>query len=98
MSNLSLADFIAPSDTKKEDFLGFFTVTAGLGIEKLIKQYEADHDDYKIIMVKALADRLAEAAAEYLHEIVRKDYWGYSVNESFSNEELIEERYKDAAC
>lgn len=94
VNNLSLADFISPEDAGKQDYLGFFTVTAGLGIEKLIEQYEADHDDYKIIMVKALADRLAEAAAEYLHEAVRKEYWGYSTDESFSNDELIEERYK----
>ena len=92
--NLSLADFIAPEDSGSQDYLGMFAVTAGIGIEKMIARYEADHDDYKIIMIKALADRLAEAAAEYMHELVRKDYWGYASDEALSNDELIEERYK----
>ena len=70
-----------------------FAVTVGIGIEKLIKDFEKDHDDYNSIMVKAIADRLAEAFAELIHEKVRKEYWGYSVNENLSNEELIKENY-----
>ena len=93
-SNMSLADFVAPKESGKTDFIGGFVVTTGLGIEKKIAEFEADHDDYHSIMLKALADRLAEAFAEYLHEYVRKDFWGYASEESFSNEELIKESYK----
>ncbi|MEZ4939057.1 MAG: methionine synthase [Crocinitomicaceae bacterium] len=92
--NMSLADFIAPKNSGKEDFIGGFVVTTGLGIEKKIAEFEADHDDYSSIMLKALADRLAEAFAEYLHEYVRKEYWGYAADEDLSNEELIKEKYK----
>lgn len=92
--NMSLADFVAPKETGKQDYVGGFVVTTGLGIETKLAEFEADHDDYHGIMLKALADRLAEAFAEYLHEYVRKDYWGYEPNESFSNEELIKEKYK----
>ncbi|MCX2742327.1 methionine synthase [Mangrovivirga sp. M17] len=91
LPNLSLADFISPSEAGKTDYIGGFAVTAGDGIEDLIKEYELD--DYKQIMIKALADRLAEAFAEYLHEKVRKEIWGYAVGESFENEELIKEKY-----
>jgi 5-methyltetrahydrofolate--homocysteine methyltransferase len=91
--NLALADFIAPKDSGLIDYIGAFAVTAGIGIEKLIEQFEKNHDDYNSIMVKALADRLAEAFAEHLHELVRKEYWGYSPGEKFSNEELIKEKY-----
>jgi 5-methyltetrahydrofolate--homocysteine methyltransferase len=92
--NLALADFICPREEKKEDYIGAFVVTTGHGIEKYLEQFEKDHDDYSSIMLKAIADRLAEAFAEKLHELVRKDIWGYSKDENFSNEELIKESYK----
>jgi len=91
--NIALADFIAPKESGVKDYIGMFAVTAGIGIEKLIKKFEKDLDDYSKIMIKALADRLAEAFAEHLHELVRKEYWGYSENENYSNEELIKESY-----
>ncbi|MEY3348681.1 MAG: methionine synthase [Bacteroidota bacterium] len=90
--NYSLADFIAPADSKKQDHIGAFAVTIH-GIEKKIKAFEAEHDDYSKIMLQALADRLAEALAEYMHEKVRKEYWGYDKKESLSNEDLIKENY-----
>ncbi len=93
LPNLCLSDFVAPKETGKKDHIGFFAVTAGIGVDDLVKQYEADHDDYSAIMVKALADRLAEAFAEYLHEVVRKDIWGYAADEKLSNDELIGEKY-----
>lgn len=89
--NLSLADFLKPKET---DYLGGFAVTAGLGLETLIAQYDADHDDYNSIMAKALADRLAEALAEWLHKEVRTNLWGYSEQESLTNEDLIRENYQ----
>jgi len=89
--NYCLADFIS---TNGSDHLGVFTVTAGHGLDKLVKQFESTHDDYNAIMVKVLADRFAEAAAEWLHEKIRKEYWGYSKDENFSNEELISEKYR----
>ncbi len=92
--NLALADFIAPKNSGKEDYIGAFAVTTGIGINELVKKYENDHDDYSAIMVKAIADRLAEAFAECLHELVRKEYWGYEVNENFSKDELIKEKYQ----
>ena len=92
-NNACLADFIRPAHIKGTDYLGLFAVTAGIGIEKLIEQYEADHNDYKSIMVKAIADRLAEAFTELMHKKVRQDYWGYNPVEDFTNEELIQERY-----
>ena len=70
-----------------------FAVTTGIGIEKIVEQFEKDHDDYNSIMTKALADRLAEAFAEHLHKLVRKEYWGYAADENYSNEELIKEKY-----
>lgn len=91
--NIALADFIAPKESGLEDYVGMFAVTAGIGIEKLIEKFEKEHDDYNSIMVKALADRLAEAFAEHLHELVRKEYWGYASDEKFSNEDLVKERY-----
>jgi 5-methyltetrahydrofolate--homocysteine methyltransferase len=91
--NLALADFIAPKESGIKDYIGAFAVTAGIGIEKLIKHFEEQHDDYSSIMVKALADRLAEAFAEHLHEKVRKELWGYAAEENFLNEELINENY-----
>jgi len=92
--NLSLADFIAPKESNKQDYIGGFVVTTGHGIEEHIARYEADHDDYNSILLKALADRLAEAFAELMHEKVRKEYWGYDKNENLTNEELIKENYK----
>jgi 5-methyltetrahydrofolate--homocysteine methyltransferase len=91
--NDSLADYIAPRRADKSDYLGAFACTAGIGIEQKINEFEKDHDDYRAIMLKALADRLAEALAEWLHEKVRKEYWGYASEESLSNKELIAEAY-----
>jgi 5-methyltetrahydrofolate--homocysteine methyltransferase len=91
--NFSLADYIAPKDSGKQDYMGAFVVTAGLNIDEQLEKYKADHDDYNSIMLKALADRLAEAFAEYLHEKVRKEYWAYDNSESLSNEDLIREKY-----
>ena len=91
--NYCLADFIASVDSGKADFIGGFAVTTGIGIEEKIQQFEQDYDDYSSIMLKALADRLAEAFAEYLHEVVRKEYWGYAHDESHENEQLIAEAY-----
>jgi 5-methyltetrahydrofolate--homocysteine methyltransferase len=90
--NQCLADFIAPKGTP--DYIGLFAVTAGLGIEKHVQKFEAAHDDYSSIMLKALADRLAEAFAEYLHERVRIDFWGYAANEHLSKVALIKEQYQ----
>ncbi|PLR32043.1 methionine synthase [Chimaeribacter coloradensis] len=92
--NYCLADFVAPKTSGKRDYLGAFAVTAGLEEDVLAAAYDARHDDYNKIMVKALADRLAEAFAEYLHERVRKVYWGYAPNENLSNEALIRENYQ----
>jgi 5-methyltetrahydrofolate--homocysteine methyltransferase len=91
--NRSLADFIAPVETGITDYLGAFAVTAGIGANELVARYESDHDDYDAIMVKALADRFAEAFAEYLHARARRD-WGYGSGEQFSNDDLIHERYR----
>ncbi|MCH8496188.1 MAG: methionine synthase [Balneolales bacterium] len=92
--NRSLADYIAPVSSQKPDYIGGFTVTAGLGIEKMLEEFAAQHDDYSSIMAKALADRLAEAFAEYLHERVRTSIWGYDPNEKLTNEQLIKEEYR----
>jgi 5-methyltetrahydrofolate--homocysteine methyltransferase len=92
--NIALADYIAPRESGVKDYIGAFAVTTGIGIEKLVNQFEKDNDDYSSIMTKAVADRLAEAFAEYLHLIVRKQYWGYSPEEDLSSEELIKENYK----
>jgi len=91
--NIALADFIAPKESGVEDYIGMFAVTAGVGIEKLVQKFEKELDDYNSIMVKALADRLAEAFAEHLHELVRKEYWGYASDEKSSKEELVKEKY-----
>ncbi|MGB0523339.1 MAG: methionine synthase [Flammeovirgaceae bacterium] len=91
--NYALTDFIAPKQTQKADYLGGFAVTV-FGAEELAKQFEADHDDYNAIMVKALADRFAEAFAELMHEKVRKEYWGYAPEEHFENDDLIREKYQ----
>ncbi|MBD2839016.1 methionine synthase [Pseudomonas sp. JM0905a] len=92
--NLCLADYVAPKESGITDYVGGFITTAGIGAEELAKQYEAKGDDYSAIMVKALADRLAEACAEWLHERVRKEHWGYAADEHLDNEALIKEQYK----
>jgi len=93
--NYSLADFIKPIENgKPTDYFGAFAVTSGLGIEKKLAEFEKDHDDYNSIMLKAIADRLAEAFAERLHERVRKEFWGYAADENLSNEELVQEKYQ----
>jgi 5-methyltetrahydrofolate--homocysteine methyltransferase len=91
--SLALADFVAPKDSGRADYLGAFAVTTGVGVEALCREFERDHDDYNSIMVKALADRLAEAFAEWLHEKVRGE-WGYGKAEQLSREDLIRERYR----
>ena len=90
----SLADFVAPKEFGTTDYIGAFAVTTGIGADELADQYEAKHDDYNAIMVKALADRLAEAFAEHLHERVRREYWGYAADEALDNEALIKEKYR----
>ncbi len=90
----ALADFIAPKESGKQDYIGCFCVSTGFGTTELAVQFEEEHDDYNSIMIKALADRLAEAFAEYLHKEVRTRHWGYAVNEDLSNEELIKESYR----
>lgn len=93
-SNLALADFVAPQSSGKTDYMGAFCVTTGFGVDEWAAEFEKNLDDYNSIMVKALADRLAEAFAEYLHEKVRKEIWGYASDENLSNQDLIEEEYK----
>lgn len=92
--NIALADFIAPKDSQQHDYIGAFVITAGLGIEHYISDFDAKQDDYNSIMIKALADRLAEAFAEYLHEVVRKESWGYASDETLENQALIAEKYR----
>ncbi|PQA58901.1 methionine synthase [Siphonobacter curvatus] len=94
LPNYSLADFIAPLESVHTDYIGGFAVTTGIGIEALLEKYEKDHDDYGSIMVKAIADRLAEAFAELMHQRVRKEFWGYAANETLENQDLIEEKYQ----
>jgi 5-methyltetrahydrofolate--homocysteine methyltransferase len=91
--NRSLADFVAPAELSLRDYVGAFVVTAGLGAEPLVARFEAEHDDYRAIMVKALADRLAEAAAEWLHQTARRD-WGYGEDETLTADDLAAERYR----
>ncbi len=93
-ANQCLADYVAPKDSGVPDWVGAFAVTAGLGIEKKLAEFEAAHDDYSAIMLKALADRLAEAFAEHLHERVRREYWGYAADEVLDNAALIAEKYR----
>jgi len=93
-SNMALSDFVAPKDSGKTDYMGAFCVTTGFGVDEWAAEFERDLDDYNSIMVKALADRLAEAFAEYLHEKVRKEIWGYASEEHLSKQDLIEEEYK----
>ncbi|WP_428614182.1 methionine synthase [Shewanella sp.] len=92
--NFCLADFVAPKDSGVADYMGGFAVTAGHGIDEHVARFEANHDDYNAIMLKCLADRLAEAFAERMHERVRKEFWGYAADEQLDNEALIREKYK----
>ena len=92
--NIALADFIAPKETGLKDYMGCFCVSTGFGTKELAEKYQTENDDYNSIMVKALADRLAEAFAEYLHKQVRTKHWGYSADETLSNVDLIKEQYK----
>src|SRR5690606_18536787 len=92
--NFCLADFIAPHGSGLRDWIGGFAVTAGHGIETHLARFEREHDDYSSIMLKALADRLAEAFAEHLHERVRREFWGYAPDEALDNERLIAEEYR----
>jgi len=92
--NLSLADFTAPKESGVADYMGVFAVTAGGELDAIVREFESQHDDYHAILAKALADRLAEAFAEHLHERVRREYWGYAANESLSNDEIIKEGYQ----
>jgi len=94
LPNYSLSDFIAPLESGREDYIGGFAVTAGIGIEPLLEAYERDHDDYNSIMLKAIADRLAEAFAERMHERVRTEFWPFASNEQLSNDQLIKEDYQ----
>lgn len=92
--NLALADFVAPKAKGVQDYIGTFCVSTGFGVQEIAERFEKENDDYNSIMIKALADRLAEAFAEFLHREIRMRYWGYSPEESLANEELIKERYK----
>jgi 5-methyltetrahydrofolate--homocysteine methyltransferase len=92
--NLALADFVAPLESGVPDYVGAFAVTAGIGLDRLVATFEAAHDDYNGILAKALADRLAEAFAERLHERVRTEYWGYAKDERLDNRALIKEQYQ----
>ncbi len=92
--NFALADFVAPEETHVKDYIGAFAVATGFGMEEKIKQFEDDHDDYSAIILKALADRLAEAFAEKLHQRVRKEFWGYDAKETLDNNDLIAEKYQ----
>jgi 5-methyltetrahydrofolate--homocysteine methyltransferase len=94
LPNLCLADYVAPLESGREDYIGAFAVTAGIGIEALVEQFERDHDDYNSIMVKALADRLAEAFAELMHLRTRTEFWPYVPGERLTNDELIREKYQ----
>ncbi|MBI2316984.1 MAG: methionine synthase, partial [Betaproteobacteria bacterium] len=93
-ANFCLADFVAPKDSGVRDWIGAFAVTAGIGLEERVQAFEAKHDDYSAVMLKALADRLAEAFAELMHERVRREFWGYAPGERLANEELIAEKYR----
>lgn len=92
--NLSIGDFIAPIESGKKDYVGGFAVTTGIGLDAIVQKFESQFDDYNSIMAKALADRLAEAFAECMHQKVRREYWGYAQDESLNNEELIKEKYQ----
>jgi 5-methyltetrahydrofolate--homocysteine methyltransferase len=93
-ANVALSDFIASKESGQQDYIGAFVVTTGIGLDEHVDRLERDHDDYSSIMVKALSDRLAEALAEYLHYLVRTEYWGYENKDSFTKDELIQEKYR----
>ena len=92
--NLALSDFVAPKESGLQDHIGAFVVTTGIGLDQKVAEFEKDYDDYSSILLKALSDRLAEAFAEHLHELVRREYWAYAAEETLSNEELIKEKYR----
>src|SRR5699024_1454251 len=92
--NRALADYVAPKETGLADYIGAFAVTAGIGVYDKIAEFKADHDDYNAIMVEAMADRLAEAFAEFLHAQVRRELWGFGANENLDNDALIAEKYQ----
>jgi 5-methyltetrahydrofolate--homocysteine methyltransferase len=92
--NYALSDFIASKESGVRDYMGCFAVCTGFGLDEMVSAFEADHDDYSAIIAKALADRFAEALAEYMHEKVRKELWGYAAQEQLSNEQLIDEAYR----
>ena len=92
--NNCLSDFVAPKSSHKADYIGAFAVSSGFGADELVKAFDADHDAYNSILLKAVADRLAEASAEYLHEKVRKEYWGFAPDENLDNDALIRESYQ----
>ncbi|MCB0186296.1 MAG: cobalamin-dependent protein, partial [Caldilineaceae bacterium] len=92
--NYALADFVAPKESGVDDYVGMFVVTAGIGLDEKVREFEANHDDYNSILLKALADRLAEAFAERMHERVRKEFWGYATDECLANDALIAEKYR----
>jgi 5-methyltetrahydrofolate--homocysteine methyltransferase len=92
--NRCLADYVADEASGIKDYVGAFAVSAGFGCDELVKEFDAQHDDYNSILIKAVADRLAEASAEYLHEKIRKEYWGYAADESLENDDLIREKYQ----
>ena len=93
-ANFALSDFIAPKESGIKDYIGSFVVTSGIGLNEIVAEFESDYDDYNSILIKALADRLAEALAEYMHEHVRKELWAYSSTEEFDNKDLIKEKYQ----
>jgi 5-methyltetrahydrofolate--homocysteine methyltransferase len=90
----ALSDFVAPRDSGVADWVGAFAVTAGIGLDEKVREFEARHDDYGAIMLKALADRLAEALAERMHERVRREFWGYAPEERFTSDDLVREKYR----
>ena len=93
-AQLCLADYVAPADSGLQDYIGAFAVTAGIGIDEHVERFEKAHDDYSSIILKALADRLAEALAEYMHQRTRREFWGYAGEEELSNADLIAEKYR----
>ena len=93
-ANLSLADFIAPKSSGLADYIGFFAVTAGIGIDKGLDKFKIENDTYNDIMLKAMADRLAEAFAELMHARIRREFWGYNSDEKLCNDQLIAEKYR----
>ena len=93
-ANFCLSDFIAPIDSGLKDYLGCFAVSSGFGVDELVKGFEANHDDYQAILVKAIADRMAEAGAEYIHYLIRTSIWGYQTEEKLTNDDLIHEKYQ----